>query len=156
MSGKDNNSVMPMAASKQTLMDASVKLEGGMTVLKFTKMMSEEGEVEIRPGENIFLYAQGMGVDLGYHIIRGLFTLNLPVLEKAEIATLEVPVVGDNDCSDSVGYFLDSNSTLRECNWLNEQENPFDETRKIYNCGYLKEPTELGRMCKSSCGVCDG
>ena len=65
-----------------------------------------------------------------------------------------VPLPRD-DCFDTDGYFLDSNSTVRQCDWLNTNLDPLDETRKIYNCGYLKEPTDLGRMCKLSCGMCD-
>ena len=58
------------------------------------------------------------------------------------------------DCVDTNGYFLDSNSTVRQCDWLNTNPDPLDETRKIHNCGYLKEPTDLGRMCMLSCGMC--
>src|SRR6056300_70288 len=60
-----------------------------------------------------------------------------------------------DDCFDSPGYFLDSNSTLRQCDWLSDHPDPLDETRKISNCGYLEEATDLGRMCKASCGTCD-
>ncbi|KAK1733970.1 hypothetical protein QTG54_015228 [Skeletonema marinoi] len=241
LGGKDNSSVMPMAAHKQTLTDASVEYESGLTILKFTKTMKEEGEVEIRSGENTFLYAQGMGVDLGYHATGESFTLSLPGVEEeapAADTSIEIPLAGDtfidaskgllrycswldirhwsqrqirrdancnneltqascptscsayifideapgksqdtktiidnsqdielmraphvplprDDCFDTDGYFLDSNSTVRQCDWLNTNLDPLDETRKIYNCGYLKEPTDLGRMCKLSCGMCD-
>lgn len=65
-----------------------------------------------------------------------------------------VPLPRD-DCFDSDGFYLDSNSTLRQCDWLNTNPDPLDETRKINNCGYMNEPTDLGRMCKLSCGMCD-
>ena len=60
-----------------------------------------------------------------------------------------------DDCYDAVGFFLDSNSTVRECDWLSSNPDPLDETRKISNCGYLNQPSDLGRMCKLSCGMCD-
>ncbi|KAL7496398.1 hypothetical protein ACHAWT_004652 [Skeletonema menzelii] len=246
LGGKDNSSVMPMAAHKQTLMDASVEYESDLTILKFTKIMKEDDEVEIKSGgENTFLYAQGMGVDLGYHVTGESFTLSLPSVDVETAATsiessTETTLEGDtfidasngllrscswldirdleqrqkrrdanchdeltqascptscsaysfvnqvqsgenpqdiiesiinkpqdiklmyahvplprDDCFDSDGFFLDSNSTVRQCDWLNTNPDPLDETRKIYNCGYMDEPTDLGRMCKLSCGMCD-
>ena len=114
LGGKDNSSVMPMAAHKQTLTDASVEYESGLTILKFTKTMKEEGEVEIRSGENTFLYAQGMGVDLGYHATGESFTLSLPGLEEvapAAYTSIEIPLAGDT--------FIDaSKGLLRNCSWL--------------------------------------
>jgi hypothetical protein len=41
--------------------------ENGRTVMKFTKIMNEEDEIEIREGENYFLFARGMTSTLGYH-----------------------------------------------------------------------------------------
>ncbi|KAL7459625.1 hypothetical protein ACHAWC_011376 [Mediolabrus comicus] len=242
LGGKDNSSVKPMAAHKQTLTDTSVTFEDGLTILKFTKIMKEQDEVEIKSGvENTFLYAQGMGLDVGYHAVGESFSLNLPdIVEKGEdadsvtentfidvtkglerscswldirnyeqkqirrdancvdkfiqtvcpiscsdyismkeedrshssgipqdIETL-IPqqaqelklnrahiTLPRDDCFDTPGYFLDSNSTLRQCDWLSDHPDPLDETRKISNCGYLEEATDLGRMCKASCGTCD-
>ena len=108
LGGKDNSSVKPMAAHRQTLMDTSVTFENGLTILKFTKIMKEEGEVEIKSGvENTFLYAQGMGLDVGYHAVGESFPLNLPDnVEKVE----------DADTEDT---FIDVTKGLeRPCSWL--------------------------------------
>ena len=66
--------VEPMPQEKQTLMSTSLTQEDGVTVMEFTKYLSEEGEHTINPtGENVFLYAVGMSNDLGYHGSRGSF-----------------------------------------------------------------------------------
>lgn len=79
--------VEPMPMNKQTLIDASVKEKwtegpnGWMPTLKmrFTKIMKEDGEIEIKPGHNTFLFAQGQTVNFpSYHMTRDSFTLTLP------------------------------------------------------------------------------
>lgn len=79
--------VEPMPMNKQTLIDTSVKEKwtegpnGWMPILKmrFTKIMKEDGEIEIKPGQNTFLFAQGQTVNFpSYHITRDSFTLTLP------------------------------------------------------------------------------
>jgi len=110
LGGKDNSSVKPMAAHRQTLMDTSVTFEDGLTILKFTKIMKEQDEVEIKSGvENTFLYAQGMGLDVGYHAVGESFSLNLPdIVEKMEDA--------DSVTEDT---FVDVTKGLeRSCSWL--------------------------------------
>ena len=74
------------------------------------KIMKEQDEVEIKSGvENTFLYAQGMGVDLGYHAIGDSFSLNLPdIVKKVEDA--------DSVTEDT---FIDVTKGLeRPCSWL--------------------------------------
>jgi len=62
----------------QTLTDSSIEIVDGQTILKFTKEMKENDEVEIAPGEtNTFLFAYGYG-GLSYHgRNRMAFTLEL-------------------------------------------------------------------------------
>ena len=75
--GKWGAAVQPMADDKQTLLDASIEVTGGQTILKFTKLLDESGEIEIYSGENVILYARGHGTSLGYHAARMAFNLNL-------------------------------------------------------------------------------
>ena len=62
----------------QTLTDTSIEIVDGQTIMKFTKAMKENDEVEITPGtEHTFLFAYGYG-SLGYHgRNRMAFTLEL-------------------------------------------------------------------------------
>jgi hypothetical protein len=66
-----------MPENAQTLTDASVEVNDGQTIMKFTKVMKEAGEIEITPRENIFLWAYGSSDVLGYHLGRSRFDLNL-------------------------------------------------------------------------------
>ena len=77
LEGKTTSLVEPMPSEKQTLVDASIEVTSdGKTVMKFTKLLSEDGEIEIDPiGENTMLYARGWGTSLGYHSEREAFTI---------------------------------------------------------------------------------
>lgn len=77
MEGKTDSLVQPMPEAKQTLSDASVSVIDGQTIMKFTKIMEEEGEVHIKPGDNHFLWAYGYGFNLGLHAARGSIVQNL-------------------------------------------------------------------------------
>mmetsp|Transcript_21025 Transcript_21025/g.42008 ORF Transcript_21025/g.42008 Transcript_21025/m.42008 type:complete len:898 (+) Transcript_21025:395-3088(+) len=84
LDGRYMGGVKPMDDSQQTLIDASINVyRGPITVLKFTKIMREQGEIELSPGDNTFLYAQGQSYFLGQHAhdSRGSFQLNLPSVE---------------------------------------------------------------------------
>ncbi|KAL7426856.1 hypothetical protein ACHAXM_000618 [Skeletonema potamos] len=88
LGGRWMGGVTPMDDSQQTLIDASIRVyRGPITVLKFTKIMKEQGEIEIMPGDNTFLYAQGQSYYLGQHAgdSRGSFQLNLPSVEAPTI-----------------------------------------------------------------------
>lgn len=66
------SSVEKMPEFKQTLKNASLEIDAsGRTVMKFTKMLKEEDEVEIMLGEGLFLlYARGTSTTLGCHAER--------------------------------------------------------------------------------------
>jgi len=67
-----------MPESQQTLTDASVVFEDANTIMKFTKIMKEPGEIEITTGDNTFLWAYGSSYQLAYHgANRAPFNLNL-------------------------------------------------------------------------------
>jgi hypothetical protein len=67
-----------MPESDQTLTDATIEVNDGQTIMKFTKILKESGEIEITPtGNNIFLWAYGSSEVLGYHDGRSNFELNL-------------------------------------------------------------------------------
>ena len=60
--------VTPMSAARQTLTDTSIRLVGDKTIMTFTKMLVEDGEMEIyETGPNAFLHARGSNGHLGYH-----------------------------------------------------------------------------------------
>ncbi len=78
LNGKYAAAVIPMPEHKQTLTDESLEVdEDGRTIMRFTKVMKEDDEIEIRSGENIFLFARGMTSTLGYHPQRSSFKLTL-------------------------------------------------------------------------------
>jgi hypothetical protein len=78
LNGKYTAAVIPMPEHQQTLMDATLQVDQhGRTVMKFTKILKEQGEIEIKRGENNFLYAKGMSSNLGYHPNRLSFKLIL-------------------------------------------------------------------------------
>ncbi len=67
MTAESNDGVQPMSNDLQTLTDASVQVINGQTIMKFTKLMKEPGEIEIGAGDNIFLWANGYSTTLGLH-----------------------------------------------------------------------------------------
>ena len=78
-----------MAKEKQTLTNASVEFANGQTVMKFTKIMNEAGEIEIVTGDNNFLWAYGSSTALDYHAARASFVLNLSSGNSEEPATAD-------------------------------------------------------------------
>ncbi len=82
-----DRSVELMSNDKQTLMDAIITQEDGVTILEFTKYLREDGENAILAnGDNTFLYALGDGNDMAYHSDRGSFVLDFetPSLNATE------------------------------------------------------------------------
>jgi hypothetical protein len=75
LSSKDVSGVTPMPAARQTLTDTSIRLEGDKAIMTFTKMLVEDGELEIyETGPNAFLHARGSdGQTIGYHAYSGRF-----------------------------------------------------------------------------------
>jgi len=81
LGGKSVDAIQPMPSEQQTLIDATITVdEYGQTIMKFTKLLSEEGEIEILSGgtsSNIFLFASGYGTSLSYHKEKMVFDLSL-------------------------------------------------------------------------------
>ncbi|KAL3802987.1 hypothetical protein HJC23_011610 [Cyclotella cryptica] len=77
LGGKADSQIQAMPRSRQTLTDATVEVSNGQTIMKFTKIMNEEGEIEIKAGENKFLWAYGSSATLGYHPARASYIMNL-------------------------------------------------------------------------------
>lgn len=75
-----------MPDSSQTLEETSVEFVDGKTIMKFTKIMSESGEIEISPQDNTFLWAHGSSNALGYHSAKASFELNLSSGASAELS----------------------------------------------------------------------
>lgn len=66
-------------------------------------------------------------------------------------------------CIDNTGHYLNHHGRAVQCSWLIDSRDPTDETRRIDNCGYggisssnadLPTVTELGKMCRNTCGTC--
>ena len=70
------------------------------------------------------------------------------------------PSTQDMMCVDHEGYYLNHNGQPRQCSWLFNTSDPTDENRRIHNCGYADSNqysagTDLGKMCKKTCGMCE-
>lgn len=75
---KVQDGVVPMEDLSQTLTNALVDQTTETTTLVFTKLLREEGEIEILPsGENVFIYAVGNGNELLHHKISAHVSLDL-------------------------------------------------------------------------------
>ena len=67
-----------LPALQQTLFDTSLVQDGGNTIMRFTKLLSEPNEQTILPNwQNTFLFAYGSSNFLGYHEKRGVLALDL-------------------------------------------------------------------------------
>lgn len=67
-----------LPALQQTLLDTSLAQDGGNTIMRFTKLLSEPNEQTINPNwQNTFLFAYGSSNFLGYHEKRGVLALDL-------------------------------------------------------------------------------
>jgi hypothetical protein len=79
LTGKFETGVQPMDQSKQTLLDPTIEVADGQTILTFTKLLVEDGEIPISTAELVtFLWARGTDVDNTYHgSNKGSFSINL-------------------------------------------------------------------------------
>lgn len=81
LGGQSVDSVQPMPAERQTLQNASIKIgrtsDGIKTVMKFTKLLVETGEIQVSTGANTLLWAHGLDETLAYHAERSSFPLDL-------------------------------------------------------------------------------
>jgi hypothetical protein len=74
--------VQPKPADQQTLIDASIRQVDGSTVLSFTKILVEPGEIPIKiDGDNVFLSSWGFSDTLSVHAARGSYLLSGEALE---------------------------------------------------------------------------
>lgn len=88
LSGKSVPAVQPMPEDQQTLIDATVEVVDGQTIMEFTKIMAEPNEIEITTGDNNFLWAHGYSQTLGYHAKTEAFVQNL---SAGTAAVIEAP-----------------------------------------------------------------
>ena len=79
MISQQNEGVFLMEDSKQTLTDASIVQEDGMTIVAFTKLLSEEGKLGLTTNGEVstLLWAYGYSNDLNLHKATGAFRLTL-------------------------------------------------------------------------------
>jgi hypothetical protein len=87
-------------------------------------------------------------------------TKELVVDEKEEVDNDAIPT---SSCIDNTGHYLNHHGRAVQCSWLIDSRDPTDESRRIHNCGYgdisnsnsdLPTATELGKMCRNTCGTC--
>ena len=74
-------------------------------------------------------------------------------------ATAPPQLLRSTICSDNKGYYLNNFDRVEQCSWLINSEDPTDESRRMFNCGYpnskeYSTSTDLGKMCKRTCGTC--
>ncbi len=76
--------------------------------------------------------------------------------EVKHLTRAHAPVPQDM-CYDGNGFYLNENDHPRKCEWLVDKGDPSDDSRLIKNCGYSNDHrlTDLGRMCKHTCGTCN-
>ena len=78
LGGKYDAAIHPLPDEMQTLTDTRIQFIDGQTLMRFTKIMNEPGEIEIVAGKNIFLWAHGIDAITSYHHTnRSPFELNL-------------------------------------------------------------------------------
>jgi len=88
----DGGSIARMPDEKQSLLDASITQENGVTVMGFSKLLVEEGELPLMVGAvNSFIWAVGTGNGLTYHAVRSSFTASLEPGEAIVLGSVEVP-----------------------------------------------------------------
>jgi len=84
----DVSGVQPMPENQQTLTSSSVEVKDGQTIMKFTKIMKEAGEIEISTAGNTFLWAYGSSDALSIHEAKAAFELNLSSGTSEELSPL--------------------------------------------------------------------
>lgn len=78
LTGKFETAVQPMSADKQTLIEPVIDVVDGQTIMSFTKLLVEDGEIMVSTGNNIFLWAHGSDMENTYHgQNKGSFNINL-------------------------------------------------------------------------------
>ncbi|CAJ1963675.1 unnamed protein product [Cylindrotheca closterium] len=83
LNAKTTPGVSVMPDDQQTLVNVGITQANGFTTLTYTKILVEDGEVPInRVGDNIFVAAHGSSNTLGYHSVRGSFSLSGKVIER--------------------------------------------------------------------------
>lgn len=77
LNGKSSSKVIAMNSTYQTLLNTKIEQKGGVTTLSFEKILEEEGQLPIVPGQNnTFIFAEATANAFGYHgSSRGNFTL---------------------------------------------------------------------------------
>jgi hypothetical protein len=86
LGGKSVDAVQPMPDDQQTLIEAGMIQEDGVTTMAFTKIMSEAGEVPVEAGLNTWLGAWGSSNTLAYHSVRQPFNIDIENLTLETIA----------------------------------------------------------------------
>lgn len=82
--------VVLSAANRQTLSDATIVQENGITILTFTKLLVEAGEIAVTPNtEMMYMWAWGSSNALGMHPRRGVG--NITFTECLEIGETTAP-----------------------------------------------------------------
>jgi cytochrome b561 len=97
LNAQNPDGVVPFDEAQQTLIETSVIQDDVSTVLTFTKILAEDGEIPIAIGENTFLGAWGISNDLGFHSARQPFNIDLTNGALTIINPGEGVAVGETD-----------------------------------------------------------
>ena len=106
-----DSAVQVMSEEEQTLIDASVEVIDGQTVMKFTKLLQEgPDQIEIILGLNKMLWAYGSSNTLSYHAQRSPFTLDLTPPNADGVVDSAAPSVDSSLAPSSVSSQIDCKS----------------------------------------------
>jgi hypothetical protein len=81
-----------MSEEEQTLINATIEVRDGQTIMKFTKLLKDPGQIEIKMGFNNMLWAYGISNTLSYHAERSTFTLDLSPSSDAAVKKILPPL----------------------------------------------------------------
>ena len=106
-----NGWIEPMSPEEQTLIDASCEFKDGQTVMKFTKALKEDNQLEISMGDNTFLWAYGYAPTIDYHgPNKSSFTLTLEAKEFTTAFPSVSPPTASSEV-DTTSSEVDASST---------------------------------------------
>uniref|UniRef100_A0A7S4S7N1 Cytochrome b561 domain-containing protein n=1 Tax=Ditylum brightwellii TaxID=49249 RepID=A0A7S4S7N1_9STRA len=96
-----------LTESQQTLIDPSITSQDGKTILQFTKLLSEPGEIPIdADGKNVFVWAYGVDSSSRFSIHTNSGST------EVDFSLYKGPDSTDNSSSDSTGNLIDESTNL--------------------------------------------
>jgi DOMON domain len=91
MTTKGLDGVNALPDDQQTLTNTSIVQENGITILTYTQLLSEVGEVPVVTGKNTFIWAYGMSNPIGFHSAVARGGLDTTINECLEVGETQSP-----------------------------------------------------------------